>query len=352
MLARNSRVSDFAALRVPDAAMSPDNSEPSLIGTSNEWSAIREPVEHTVTNRRYFALLVPLSLACPADDSGTAAEQLRATAAGAGPVCEVLASNVPLPIEVRESSGLARSARDRALFWTHNDAGNAPELFAVDETGVLVQRVRVTGTELIDWEDLEAAACGNDRCLYVGDIGDNDGDRDRITVYRVVEPERSATETQPAEALYARYPDGPKDAEALFADASGTLYVVTKGRRSAISLYRWPLSSATGQTTSLEHVRELYAEPVDERDRVTAATVTPNGRWIGIRTYRSLHLHSADALLGQGTAEPVTFDLSSLGQEQGESLVLADDGTAWLSSEAEDGGRPRWARLKCVLPGG
>jgi hypothetical protein len=303
-------------------------------------------------NRRSLAVLVPLSLACPADDAGTAAEHVRAAAPGAETVCEVLASDMSLPSDVRESSGLARSARDRGLFWTHNDAGNAAELFAVDETGALVQRVRVTGAELIDWEDIEAAACAAGSCLYVGDIGDNDGNRDRITVYRVVEPEPGAAETQPAEALHARYPDGPKDAEALFADAAGTLYVVTKGRRSAIALYRWPLSAASGEAPSLEIVRELFAEPVDERDRVTAATATPNGRWIGIRTYRNLHLYAADALLGQGSAEPLTVDISGLGQEQGESLVLADDGTAWLSSEAEDGGRPRWARLKCVLPGG
>lgn len=279
-----------------------------------------------------------LHMAVPAD-------ALAAEAA----TCEVAAADIALPAEAHESSGLARSARDPAIFWTHNDAGNKPDLFAVNETGALVQRVRVAGAELVDWEDIEAAPCGAESCLYIGDIGDNDAERGRITVYRVVEPADGTGETAPAEPLHARYPDGPRDAEGLFVDGSGTLYVVTKGRRGAISLYRWPLSAAPGQTANLEHVRDLFPEPGHNDDRVTAASATPNGRWVGIRSYRTLYLYPAEQLLAQGDIAPVTVDLTGLGQAQGEALVLADDGTAWLTSEAEDDGRARWVRLRCTL---
>jgi hypothetical protein len=304
-----------------------------------------------MTHRACILAFIPLvAAACDTEVRGAAdGGFIHATRTSDMQACAVVSAEMALPAEVRESSGLARSARDPNLFWTHNDAGHGPELFAVNETGKLMQRVRVTGAESVDWEDIEAAPCGHENCLYIGDIGDNDARRDRVTVYRVVEPAAGASETAPAEAWHARYPDGPRDAEALFVDASGAVYIVTKGRRGAISLYRWPMASAPGQTVVLERVRDLFPEPEHNDDRVTAATATPNGRWVGIRTYRTLYLYPAAQLLGAGDPAPVTVDLTHLAQAQGESLVLADDGSAWLSSEAEKSGQPRWIRLKCTL---
>lgn len=272
------------------------------------------------------------------------------TTAGA-PACRTITADLPLPDEVRETSGLARSRRDPGRFWTHNDAGNGAELFAVDTEGALVQRVRVTGTQASDWEDIEAARCESGDCLYVGDIGDNDGERERITIYRVPEPAPEATESLPAEALHARYPDGPRDAEALFGAASGDLYVVTKGRRGPIALYRYPAPQRAGETVTLERIRELFPEPSDEEDRVTAATSSPDGRWVGIRSYRQLFLYRAAELVGGGDAEPLVVDLGSLGHPQGESLVIGEGGAVWVSTEAaKKDDRPLWAHLQCTLP--
>jgi len=251
-----------------------------------------------------------------------------------------------LPTEVRETSGLARSTRDAALFWTHNDAGNAPELFAVDTAGRLVQRVRVTGAQLVDWEDIDTGPCDGGRCLYIGDIGDNDGERGQVTVYRIPEPAEGAQTTEAASAFHARYPDGPKDAESLFVHPDGTIYVVTKGRDTPVALYRWR-PSAAGETVTMERVRELLPAPRNQLDRVTAATISPDGRWVGIRSYRQLFLYRTDDLLGSG-GPAATIMLG--GQEQGESLVLDDDASAWVTSEAEGGGVPRFARMQCTWP--
>lgn len=293
-----------------------------------------------------------VSAACgdAAPAPAAAAESDPPVPASAGAACELVQRGMPLPEEVRESSGLARSTRDDGLFWTHNDAGNSPHLFAIDDEGTLRGRVRVTGAELVDWEDIESGPCDGGGCLYVGDIGDNDAERERITVYRVAEPPAGAADTEPAVALHARFPDGPQDAEGLFVDGSGTLHLVTKGRRGEIALYRWP-ADVPGETVTLVRVRQLFPEPRDELDRVTAATATPDRRWVGVRTYRTLYLYPAQALLGGGQVEPAVVDLSALAQPQGESLVLADDGAAWLSSEAEKRDeRPRWSWLRCNLP--
>ena len=302
-------------------------------------------------------LAIPLYaclLGCVGAESEAAVTDESAAGAviSAADACEIVERGTPLPDAVRETSGLARSARDPDLFWTHNDAGGEPELFAIDAGGALAGRVRVTSAELEDWEDVDAAPCGAGACLYMADIGDNDGERDRITVYRVPEPRPDAGRSEPAQALHARFPDGPRDAEALFVDPSGTLYVVNKGDREEIAVYRWPAGQEAGTTVTLERVGRLFPQPQDEDDRVTAASATPDGRWVGIRTYRALHLYRMDALLGGGAAEPMVIDLSPLGEAQGEGLAVADDGTVWLSSEAGgDGEPPRWSRLRCALPG-
>lgn len=299
-------------------------------------------------------VLLAVAVAClPACELGetelAAGDTLFAGLGAAARTCQIESRNVSMPTEVQETSGLARAASDPDVFWTHNDAGNEPILFAVDATGRLIGRVPVTGADLVDWEDLEAAPCGERNCLYIGDIGDNDADRERITIYRLPEPASGATASEPGEPLHARYPDGPKDAEALFVAGAGEIFIVTKGQQGRIALYRYPATGRAGEVATLERVRDLFPEPAHADDRVTGASSTPDGLTVGIRTYRNLYLYPADRLLSGAAVDPMTYDLGALGEPQGEAVVLADDGTVWVTSEAGGGdeGRPRWSRLRC-----
>jgi hypothetical protein len=268
-----------------------------------------------------------------------------------GSACRVEAARVPLPEQVRETSGLARSRRDPALFWTHNDSGSEPLLYGLDTFGRVVARVRVQGARLVDWEDIEAGPCDAGQCLYIADTGDNGRVRDFITIYRVAEPHAELAVTAPAEALHARFPDGPQDAESVFVLPSGELFLITKGRHGPIALYRYPLPHRTDAVATLERVRELAPRPTDARDWVTSATATPDGQWVGVRTYRALLLFAAADLIDPDNATPPRrFDLSPLGRRQWESLVIANDGRVWTTSEAASvGEHPVWSRLHCPL---
>lgn len=300
-------------------------------------------------NRRIGVLSI-LSFAAFAFVSvpGPAAAQHSAPAP-VEPVCRVIQSGLPLPAVLQETSGLARSSRDPNVFWTHND-GNKSELFAIDGNGQLLSRTRVIGALLTDWEDIETGSCGNGGCLYIADIGDNNSNRQHITIYRIEEPAIGAATTGQAVPLHARYPDGARDAEALFSDGSGNLYIVSKGREGPVTLYRYRARATPVAMATLERVRDLFPLPKNERDRVTSATSSPTGKWIGVRTYRTLYLYDAQQLLNGGVAQPRQADLSMLAEAQGEALVLSDDGDVWLSSEAErKGAPPRLSRLRCDL---
>lgn len=267
-----------------------------------------------------------------------------------GSICTVVAAPINLPDDVRETSGLAGSARGPELFWTHNDAGNGAELFAVDATGRLVQRVSVQGVEAIDWEDIESGRCDGESCLFIGDIGDNDAERQTIAIHQVLEPGPEATQIDVAATIQARYPNGPRDAESLFRLPDGRLYIVTKGRDGPVELYRVP--QPTGGLAVMERVRELMPRPEDDLDRVSGATASPDGNWVAVRSYRTLYLYRAEALVEGGEeANPTVVDLGMVDQPQGESIVLGSDGTVWMTSEAANReSAPSLAAVRCTLP--
>ena len=74
---------------------------------------------------------------------------------------------------ITESSGLASSSRSDEVFFTHNDSGDEPRVFAVGRNGETLTTLTVPGAANLDWEDI---ARGPDdhgtSCLYIGDIGD------------------------------------------------------------------------------------------------------------------------------------------------------------------------------------
>lgn len=286
--------------------------------------------------------------ACGGPDADRPAKY-RLSLVGGAPAteCEVTARSRALPADVRETSGLARSPRTAGLFWTHNDSGNEPILFGLDEDGRIVARVRIEGARFEDWEDLAAAGCPEGNCLLLGDIGDNHARRNEVAVHLVAEPGREDRGTRVVRSLRAAYPDGPQDAEAVFGHR-GETYVVTKGRHGPIGLYQFP--PASGSAGKLRKVRELWPQPADRRDWVTGATTTPDGRWVVVRTYGTLHFFTAgDLLNGKGPA--ARFDLTALDIPQGEAIAVANNGTVWLTSEAKrKKDLPEWSRLSCRLP--
>ena len=266
--------------------------------------------------------------------------------------CTVAASPRDLPDTVRETSGLTLSRRSPGVLWTNNDSGNEPILYALDTTGTFLGQVRVTSAEVVDWEDIAAGPCDTGDCLFIGDFGDNRGRRDSISIYVVPEPLPTDSATAPAIVLNARYPDRAQDAEAMFLLPGGDLFIVTKGRRDSIGLYRYPKAAQRpGGSVTLERVRTLAARPAKGDDRVTGAAATSNGERVAIRSYRWLQVYNAEGLLHSGLPT-LTFDLRPLDEAQGEGVAIDSSGRVWLSSEAE--GRrhpPVMSRLRCSLGG-
>jgi hypothetical protein len=268
------------------------------------------------------------------------------------PACRVSTAIVRLA-DLPEASGVAASRRTPGVFWAHNDSGD-PVIFALDERGATKGRVRVTGAQVDDWEDIAVAPCARGSCLYIGDIGDNSGKRDRITLYRTPEPAPGDTATDAVEVFHATYPDGSHDAEALFVTPDSDVFSITKGDPGHVALYRFPRPLESKGSMKLQRVGEpLAAGRVEAKDRPTAADASQNGDWVAVRTTHHVTFYRTIDVSAGHWRQAARFDLTGLGERRGEGVAFASKDIVVLVGEG--GGLTShnpgtFATLACGLP--
>ncbi|MET3807313.1 hypothetical protein ABIB25_004336 [Nakamurella sp. UYEF19] len=158
------------------------------------------------------------------------------------------------------------SQKSKGVFFVVDDGTGADRIVAVRSNGSLVGNVRVQGMSTGNAEALTAGACGDraGRCFYVGDIGDNDRERDHISVYRIDEPAVAPLPTAPvaADRWDFTYPDGPRNAESMVVDGKGSVIVITK-------------SAADGTTGTVPPHRIYRGEPGGGELRLVASFSPP-----------------------------------------------------------------------------
>jgi len=210
---------------------------------------------------------------------------------------------------LEEPSGLTGSGKNTGVYWTHNDSGNDPILYATTADGRLLGTWDVQGVEAVDWEAITTDRRGH---LYLGDFGNNANRRRDLTVYRIPEP---LLEPNPANPMRGRlsadrtirfhYAEQKKfpdleyknfDAEALFwaehpKTGTGTLYLLTKHRTDTLtSLYRF------------EHLRGSESRPLTligrvdlgggrrRQGSVTGAAIHRRGKYLAVLTYYAIFI--------------------------------------------------------------
>ncbi len=229
---------------------------------------------------------------------------------------------------------MAASVRHPGVYWTHNDSGGEAVLFAVDASGELLGTVRVRGARNRDWEDLAIGPCDAGHCLYIGDVGDNREIREDPAVYRVPEPDPRAERTAPAERFPVRFPDGPRDVEALYLLPGERLFLASKGRNHPVELYRAPAPlSAPGEPLHLERIQTLTRLSPALPRHVTGGAATPSGDLVALRTYETLRFYRPDE---DGRLEPLRgglVNLRHLREPQGEAVGFLPGGRVVLTSE-------------------
>jgi len=241
----------------------------------------------------------------------------------------------PLPGPLDESSGAALSRFHPDLFWTHNDGGTGTSIYAVGVDGSPRGVIRISNAPNRDWEDIELAPCSEGSCLFIGDVGDNYRRWDEALVHRLAEPSLSDTVAQ-VTTLRARFPEGPRDAEAIFVLPGERIHLVTKGSDGPVEIYRIP-GAASGPADSdsvaaMERVQVLDAGRRVLPRQITGASASPSGDQVVIRSYETLEFYRVvgDTLV----LDPrQTVNLRTLGESQGEGVGWGTGGRIVLTSE-------------------
>ncbi|MBW3467930.1 hypothetical protein [Arthrospiribacter ruber] len=243
-----------------------------------------------------------------------------------------------LNTELRESSGLAYF---NGKIWTINDSGNENIVYQLDESnGATLKSVRINNASNVDWESLAQ----DDNFLYIGDFGNNSGNRTDLTVYRVEKSKIINEDKVEAEKITFKYSDQTDftaalnnnnfDCEAFFF-ANDKLHLFSKNWLDNKTRY-YTLSSTPG-----DHVAELVSE-FDSQGLITGADINPvTGDIVmvgytnaGLSTQCFVWLFSgyADFDIFNGKKSRIVLGSPAvLGQT--EAIFLKHDNTGWISSE-------------------
>ncbi len=207
--------------------------------------------------------------------------------------------------EISEASGLASSARDANLFWVINDSGNSATLFAIAVEGQIRARYTIADTPNYDWEDLAGFSLDNQPYLLIADVGDNRAERSGCSLYIVEEPvvpDKPSTETALLPVKWRisfRYPEGPRDCEAVAVDARQKRVLLLSKRDTPPVLYEVPLMPVSG-TVMAKPIGPMTTIPpptLEELDqpygfswsRPTAMDLTNDGNRLIVLTYKNAY---------------------------------------------------------------
>jgi hypothetical protein len=239
---------------------------------------------------------------------------------------------------VQETSGLVFA---NGRLWTHNDSGGNPALYSIDTSnGKILQTVVLDGATNVDWEDLTRSPTH----LYVGDMGNNTGNRKDLRIYRfplqILDSTKDTIHVA-AETISFAYADQTDftsrqehnfDCEAIlyFQDH---LYLFTKNwQDSRCNIYMLPPTPGNYQAER--------QGSFDSRGLVTGADISPMGKEIVLVGYNTKTLGVFAWLLSGYTgnqflsADRKLFRLGDFsGSGQMEAVSYIDNNTFFFSSE-------------------
>ncbi|MFY1691700.1 hypothetical protein [Plantactinospora sp. WMMB782] len=279
----------------------------------------------------------------PAGQVTTGTRPATGAAAGAR-VCTVDDERLP------EVSGLAATGDGYVVVNDSSDADDRRRIFFLDRDCAVTRTVRYPSRPR-DTEDLIRAPDGT---IWVGDIGDNDRERETVALWKLAPDARSPVLHR------VSYPDGPHDAEALLLTGDGTPVIVTKDP-GVPGLYLPARDLRAGQTTPLRKVGQ-FALPTSTtsnpfsffgRQLVTGGAVSPDGGRVVLRTYADaleFEVTGGDVVRSVTEGTPRVVPLPD--EPQGETVTYSPDGTALLtlSEKAEGGSAADPALLRYPLP--
>ncbi len=194
--------------------------------------------------------------------------------------------------KIDESSGVAISYRKQGLYWTHNDSGDGPNLYAFDSNGNDFGTYTLKNTDVVDCEDMGSRLINGKPFLFLADVGDNVKARKSVFVYKIPEPNvRQKDEViSKFETMELIYPDGAHNCETLLVNSNGDIQLVTKDETGMSGVY---FGEAGKSKQTLVKIGEIKLEnSISGMRLATGGCSDPESKRTLIRTYGTAFMYS------------------------------------------------------------
>lgn len=233
--------------------------------------------------------------------------------------------------KLEEVSDLAASINNPGMLWAHNDSGNPPEIFLIDQQLNLKLTCRLQGAANRDWEDIAVGPGPVDgkNYIYIGEIGDNLGIFQYKNIYRFEEPVyktgTGAITITKFDTITFQLPDAIKDTEALLINPiDKNLYVISK-REKPVYLYELKYPYSTKDSLTAKRVMPLpYSQ-------IVAADFSADGKAVIIKNYQNVYYWKVNE---QSVAEALKqrpYIVEYKKEPQGEAIAFARDGSGFFT---------------------
>lgn len=250
-------------------------------------------------------------------------------------VSQDISKLIDLDDTVSETSGLV-FFDDRLI--THNDSGGLNALFELNiSNGNVSRTVTIQNATNIDWEDI----CTDDDYIYIGDFGNNNGNRTNLRIYKVSKSDYLNSEVVNAEIIAFSYMDqndfasAPNntnfDAEALISFGN-ELYIFTKNWvDQRTNIYQVP---KTAGTYSLQKIDDFDAEGL-----ITGGTFNPAANKViltgysGIRAFAIELTGFSGGKFSNGLIEKYNLGIPLTESFQTEAVTYRDVSNYYMSAE-------------------
>lgn len=237
--------------------------------------------------------------------------------------------------DIAETSGLVFF--DNRLI-THNDSGGMNALYEINAgSGGINRMVTIQNAVNRDWEDI----CADDEYIYIGDFGNNNGNRTNLRIYKVSKSDYLSADQVSSEVIEFSYQDqndftsSPNntnfDAEALISFGSD-LYIFTKnwvdGRTN---IYKVPKIPGTYVVSRID---EFNADGL-----ITGGTYNPLVRKVILTGYAGISAFVielrgfSNGIFSNGVIDKYSLGIPFTESFQTEAVTYSDNLNFYISAE-------------------
>ena len=240
-----------------------------------------------------------------------------------------------------ENSGLVWAA---GKLYTFNDSGSGTKVYEVTANGTIVRTIHIANSTNVDWE----AMTSDSTYFYLGDFGNNNGNRTDLCIYRLLKSEvtNNAIDTVVAEKMNFSWADqldftsaynaNNFDCEAFYA-TEDSLFLFSKNwvdlKTKCYSLPNYWTDTLNATLSSQFDVDGLITDACKDtiNDRIYLLGYKNNGSNFYTSFIWCLWDHASNFIFSGNKRRIEIGNVLTVSQTEG--ITLSDNGTAYVSAE-------------------